>query len=370
MKQFTQKRFIADLSKLVSFKTLTYDVGENAKALDLIQSRISRKAVKQRIRNGRAEILLASNVRTKSPDICYLAHVDVVAGKAAQFKMRLKGGRAYGRGVSDMKFSIPIGYELLNELIAEGSGLSFMLAVTTDEETGGFEGAAYLAGKHGLKPRALIVPDGGDGFVFVNRSKGVCALRIDARGVPAHSSRVWLGKNALEPLIALCSEVLTRYKANNQRESWKTTVNIGKIQGGISANQVCPEAFAILDFRFPETTTFEAIRDEVCAIAREIDPSLEVSTHSIGSPTAVDVRDPIVKMFLQSFERVIGRKIEAKGAYGASDARHFASLGAPTLMTKPVGGDVHGDGENVSVDSCLAFYDALRDFLQTRSSLL
>ena len=358
-----KKQFIQDLSQLISFKTLTADIQENKKALDFIESKITSQANIKRLTNGKAQILIASNKNTKTPDVCYIVHVDVVAGKSEQFSIKMKKQVMFGRGVSDMKFSIPIGYFLLNELIEKKSNISFSLVITTDEETGGFEGAQFLAKKYGLKPKLLVVPDGGDDFVFISKSKGVCALRIDATGVPAHASRMWMGKNALEPIIKLCNEVLKRYEKNNKKESWKTTVNIGKINGGISANQVCPEAYAILDFRFPKTTTFKAILAEVSELARKIDPTLKISTHSIGDPTSVDVNDPIVKMFIKTIEKSIGRKIKIEGAYGASDSRHFAFLNVPTLMIKPYGGDIHGDNENIDVDSCLIFTQALSDFL-------
>ena len=242
--------------------------------------------------------------------------------------------------------------------------------MTTDEETGGYEGGAYLAGTYGLKPKVLIVPDGGDGLVFVNKSKGVCALRIDSVGKPAHASRIWAGKNALEPLIKLCNEVLKRYEKNNEKESWKITVNIGKMHGGEFINQVCSEAYVTLDFRFPETTTADAIIAEVSAIAREIDPTLKISNCSIGKPTFVDKKDPIVKLFVGCFEKVFDQEIEIKGTYGASDARHFADLNIPILMIKPVGGDIHGENENIDIDSCVSFYEAIKEFLVEVTALL
>jgi len=364
MKNLTKQQFIDDLSKLVSLKTLTSNLAENAKALDFIQSKINEKAVIKRIKNSNAEILIASNNDTKNPDVCFLVHADVVGGKPEQFLMKIKNNIACGRGVSDMKFSIPIGCTLLNNLIETKSSLSFAFVVTTDEETGGFQGTAYLAKQYRFKPKVLIVPDGGDDFIFINKAKGVCALRIDSVGKPAHSSRIWDGKNALEPLIKLCSEVLQRYEKNNKKESMRTTVNIGKMQGGVSANQVCPEAFCILDFRFPETTTFQTIFNEISDLAKKIDPSLKISIYSMGAPTSVDKNNPIVKLFIKNMENFIGRKIEIKPTYGASDARHFVDLDIPVLMIKPNGGDIHGDNENINIDSCLTFYEANLNFLK------
>lgn len=364
MKKLSRKQFIEDLSKLISFKTLTSDIEENKKALGFIESKINPKAIIKKIKNGNTECLIASNRDTRNPDVCFLVHVDVVAGKPRQFEMKVKKNVAHGRGVSDMKFSIPIGYSLLNELIETKSDLSFAFVVTTDEETGGFQGAAFLAEQYTFKPKLLIVPDGGDNFVFVNKAKGVCALRIDSIGKPAHASRIWDGKNALEPLVRLCNEVLNRYAKNNQKESMKTTVNIGKMEGGISVNQVCPEAYCTLDFRFPDTTSFQEVFSEVKALAEKIDPSLKVSVYSSGAPTSVDKNNPVVKLFIKNIENTIGRKVEIKPTYGASDARHFAHLSAPVLMIKPNGGDIHGDNENIEIDSCLQFYEAALIFLK------
>jgi succinyl-diaminopimelate desuccinylase len=364
MKKLNKEQYLKDLSKLVSFQTLTSNITENTKALDFIESKISSKSIIKRIKTGGRELLMASNTSTKKPDVCFLVHVDVVAGKPEQFSVKIKRNKIYGRGVSDMKFSIPLGYELLNNLIENQSDLSVSFVVTTDEETGGFQGAAYLADKYGFKPKVLIVPDGGDNLIFINKAKGVCALRIDSVGKPAHASRIWAGKNALEPLIKLTNEILKRYEDNNKKESMKTTVNIGLMQGGVSINQVCPQAFVTLDFRFPATTSFGVIFNEVKTLARKVDPTLKISICSKGDPTSVDIKNPAVKLFLDSFKKVIGRSIEIKPTYGASDARHFAKFNIPTLMIKPIGGDIHGDNENIDLDSCLDFYEAVLVFLK------
>ncbi len=364
MKKLTKSQFIKELSELISINTLTSDIAKNKDALDYIQLKISKKAVVKRIKNASAEILIASNKETKTPDVCFMVHVDVVSGKPEQFSMKVKNGTAYGRGVSDMKFSIPMGYALLNELLESESKLSFSFIVTTDEETGGFEGAKYLANEYGLSPRVFIVPDGGDNFVFVNKSKGVCALQVNSVGKPAHASRVWDGENAIEPLIKLCSEVLKKYKQNNKKESWRTTVNIGRIHGGTSINQVCPEAYVTLDFRFPETTTFERIYIEVESLAKSISPSLTIAVCSKGNPTYTDKKSDVVKLFIKTVEEKIKRKVEIKGTHGASDARHFSHLDTPVLMIKPDGGDIHGDNEHIEISSCLGLYEAIRAFLK------
>ena len=364
MANLSKKEFTQDLSKLVSFETITSNAEQNKKAIDFIVSKINSKAIVKRIINNESEILIASNTDKNNPDVCFLVHVDVVAGRPDQFSMKVKNNVAYGRGVSDMKFSIPIGYSLLNEMIEQESKLSFSLIVTSDEETGGFNGAQFLSKKYGLKPKILIVPDGGDDLIFVNKSKGVCQLQITSCGRPAHSSRIWEGRNAVEPIIKLCNEILKKYGKNNKKETWNTTFNISKISGGISTNQVCDKAEASFDFRFPENTSYKEIKNEVSVIAKEISSDLSVKLLSYGNPTFVEEKNETVALFVKTFGESFKKQIKITGTHGASDARHFTSFNIPILMIKPMGGDIHGENENINIDSCITYYSALKSFMQ------
>lgn len=360
--------FISELSKLVSFETVTGNVAENSNALDYVISLLNPKAIIKRVKNKNAEILIAGNTNTINPDIAYLVHMDVVSAKPEEFKLKLKGDKAYGRGKSDMKFSIPMGIALLNEIILSKSKLPFTLVITTDEEPGGDEGCAYLAEKLKFRPKYLIVPDGGDNLTFVNKSKGVCWLDVTSKGSPSHASRPWMGKNALEPLILLGKKLMDIYGKNSLKENWDATMNIGQIQGGISVNQVCPEAVMKLDFRFPETNSYEKITNEVKALAKKISPNMEVKISSRTLPTFTDTNLPVVKDFIKAMEKAYARKIIISPAYGASDSSHFAPYNIPVLMMKPMGGEIHSANEWVSINSCLKFYDGLKIFLKRLES--
>lgn len=356
--------FLSQLTKLVSFETVTGNVAENSKALDYVESLLNPKAIVKRIRNNQAEILTAGNALTDSPDISYLVHMDVVNAKPEQFKLTSKEDKVFGRGVSDMKFSIPLGIELLNGLIRDKSDISFTLAITTDEETGGPDGCNYLAEQLKFRPKCLIIPDGGDNLTFVNKAKGVCWIDVNSKGSPAHASRPWMGKNALDSLILLGNELIKIYGKNSLEENWETTMNIGQIQGGISVNQVCPEAVMKLDFRYPESDSIQNITQRVGALAKKISPNLKVTLASSTLPTFTDTGLPVVKNFIKAMEKAYGKKIVICPTYGASDASHFAKYNIPVLMMKPMGGEIHSADEWIGVDSCLKFFDGLKNFLE------
>lgn len=356
--------FINQLKKLVAFETVTGNIETISKALDYVESILPKEAFDKRAKNKNAEILIAGNSDSLSPDIGYLVHIDVVAGTPNQFKPKVVGDRVYGRGTNDMKFSIPIGVQLLKNIIESNSRISFALAITTDEETGGYEGGLFLAKNMKFRPKCLVVPDGGDKLNFVNKSKGVCQVIIESTGKTAHASRPWAGFNAIEPLIAISQKLLERYGKNSKKPNWNTTINMGQIEGGTSTNQVCNKATLKLDFRFPETDSAERIMNECRSIAKKVNGNITISEASVGLPTFTDPGLPVVKDFLLAMKMSYGRKIKIKETYGASDSRHFSEYSIPVLMMKPIAGEMHSEDEWVSINSSLKFYDGLKMFVE------
>lgn len=350
--------FINQLSKLVSFKTITRNFEESKNALDYVVSLLDKRILLERKTVNGFEYLRASVKNANKPNICYMVHIDVVFGEDKQFEMMVDGDRAIGRGTSDMKFSIPIGVALINE--AAEKGVDFDLVITTDEEIGGFDGGKVIA-ESGYSPKILIVPDGGDNLSFVEKAKGVCQLKLTAKGVPAHASRPWMGKNAIDSLVLVASKLLEDYGKNNLFETWETTMCIGKVEGGISTNQVCPLAEMKIDFRYPETDSIENIQQKVEKIVKDLGVDVSIERMSTGLPTFTDVQSDEVKKYLKIMEVGFGKPLEVKQTYGASDARHFPN--SLVLMNKPMGGEIHSETEWVDIDSSMKFYEALKVYV-------
>jgi len=359
-----RNKYKEKLGKLVEIRTLSGNLEENSRALDLIETWVDKSIHRKRVKNGNTEILLLGTGGLMNPQIGYLTHVDVVsAGDPRLFKIGEKEGKLFGRGVSDMKFSIPIGIELLNSLAKINKNVDMTVAITTDEEVGGGEGGKYLAEEMKFMPGILIVPDGGDGFVFVNKSKGVAHIWVESKGKSTHASTPWLGKNALTPLTRLANQLLDRYEENSSKPNWETTMNLGVFQGGKSTNQVCEEAVLKLDFRFPESRSVEDIFHEVENFAKKIDPGLKVKLAASGNPTFTDIKSPEVIRFIVIVKKILGKDMEIKGEEGASDARYWAKYNIPIIMTKPVGGGIHSDKEWVDINSCLTYFEILSRYI-------
>lgn len=361
-----EQTFLEQLKVLVALPTLPGRAEENAQALEYVLSLIHPDAVVERYQNGSAEILLLSTKATKEPDVGYMVHMDVVGAKPYQFAVTQEGDKLMGRGVSDMKFSVPLGIALLNEMIEKKADQSFSFVITTDEEIGGPEGGKFLANELRWRPKALIVPDGGDNFIFVEKAKGICQLLIEKKGVPAHASRTWDGDNALSPLVRLATALLDRYEKQSSVKGWSTTLNIGQLHGGVSTNQVCDFAQLYLDFRYGEDDSIERIESEVKELAQKLDKSLVVSRISTGLPTYTNRDLPVVKEFIEAIEQESSSQVRVTVTYGASDARYFAPFETPVLMLKPTGGDIHCDTEWLSLRATMEYYQGLRRFLKLK----
>lgn len=359
-----REEFKIRLGRLVELQTLSGNIPENSKALDLIESWADPSLKRMRVRNGNAEILLLGTENLLNPKYGYLVHADVVsAADSKLFTMTEKDGKLFGRGVSDMKYSIPIGVSLLSSFSKLKKQPDFTLAITTDEEIGGGEGGNHLANEMKFKPDVLIVPDGGDGFVFVNKSKGVAHIWIESKGKPTHASTPWLGKNALTPLVSIANQLGNIYDQNSKSPNWQTTMNLGILQGGKSTNQVCDDAVLKLDFRFPESRSVVEIFDEVKTIARNTDSALNVKLAAQGDPTYTDIKHPEVARFLNIAKSILGRDIKVEGENGASDARYWAKYNIPIIITKPVGGGIHSENEWIDIESCLTYFKILYSYI-------
>ena len=140
-------------------------------------------------------------------------------------------------------------------------------------------------------------------------------------------------------------------------------MNIGTINGGISTNQVCPEAEMKIDFRYPETDSIDNILEVLKSNVERLKLDVDISTLSTGLPTFTDVDDPEVKRFIDQIEIAFEKKINIRQTYGASDARHFAHLKCPVMMQKPLGGEIHSSDEWIDIASTMQFYQGMRGYL-------
>ena len=252
----------------------------------------------------------------------------------------------YGPGVCDMKGGNIVALEALKELYKKNkeiSNIDFFLV--SDEESGSDDSKALtleLAKKYDY---CFVFEAAGENLEVVTGRKGVGTYTITITGKAAHAGvRYAEGINAnLEASYKL--QELT--KLTNL--TLATTVNVGKISGGIGANTISPKCDLLLEIRY----TSEQERDRLLAALEKItNTSYVEGTRAILSGLIQrDVMEPneAQKQFIQKLEKISGHKLPTEQRGGVSDANHVASCGVVTLD----GFGPFGDGDHTTSERAL-----------------
>ena len=100
-----------------------------------------------------------------------------------------------------------------------------------------------------LKPKVVVFGEPTEGKL-VSGHKGNDALQIKAIGKSAHSGYPWLGRSANEVLTRALAALMELAPSLPSSEKYgSTTINIGKIEGGVASNVVAESASAGIAIR-------------------------------------------------------------------------------------------------------------------------
>lgn len=263
-----------------------------------------------------------------------------------------------------MKYSIPLGIALLNDAIRREDNKSFLLAFTSDEEDGGFLGAKRLATELGYQPKILIVLDGGDNMQLVVQSKGVEVLTIKVKGKTAHACKPYEGSNPLHTVTKIAAALLTYCEKDGPFSPQTTTMFIDEIAGPTLEEPQREDASLSVTLSYPPSVTRSEIHAAVHEILMTVDPNSTVTVEASAEPLSTDVTHPAFLLLQSLMEQELHRPIERVIQPGGTDARHFADANPVVLLTKPVGGDLHGTNEHISIESCMSLLHVLLEFVR------
>jgi succinyl-diaminopimelate desuccinylase len=193
------------------------------------------------------------------------------------------------------------------------------------------------------------------------QAKGVVVLRIDVHGRAAHSSRPWLGDNAVLKAIDVFRAIESLPFARESSELFdRPSINLGRIQGGDALNKVPDLCTMAVDVRYlPHQDPAE-----ILAQVRQI-PDIDVKRTFIHPPVTVPRSDPFVQALRDAVARSTRDEVMSVGRDGASDAAAFLQAGIPAVEFGPSGDGHHGPAEWVSISSLARYRRALGDFVRT-----
>jgi len=278
---------------------------------------------------------------------------------ASPLGAEIRGGRMYGRGVSDMKGGLAcsiLAVTLLAETRHAWRG-EIVLTLAGDEENMGALGTGHMLDAYPIaKGDAVICGDVGSPMVVRFGEKGLLWVEIEAVGRPAHGAHVHKGTNAIDRLRealdrvkdlerltvdapAMVTEAIRRAMPISEAHSGageaetlqRLTVNIGTISGGISPNLVPTSAIAKADIRLPVGI---GLRTVEAKLAEWLGPLEGVAWRATRrfEPSFTDPDHAVVRATAAAVEEVLGQRAAINMRIGGSDARWYRMHGVPTVV--------------------------------------
>lgn len=203
-------------------------------------------------------------------DFLLHGHIDIVPGLENQYKPKVKNNRLYGRGALDMKGGLAALVVLMKNLKQEKINKKLALFITSDEKKGGENDTKYLLENIGYRGNFFITAEGEKDYIVKNEQKGVLMLKLAVKTRGEHSGYTWKAKNAILELIKLYKKIAQLFPHKQDPDHWYTTINLGKIQGGLAVNSIPDYAEADVDIRFCDPfTSHEAVFNKIVPIIRK-----------------------------------------------------------------------------------------------------
>jgi acetylornithine deacetylase len=251
------------ISKLISYKTISEY--ENISLLNFISKYLENYDISSKIINkteNRAN-LYARLGPDVSGGIMFSGHTDVVPVEGQKwnsnpFLLKESGERLYGRGTSDMKSFIAVVLSLVPKIVKLDLKRPIDLMFSFDEEIGcvGIQKAIPFIKKIKHKPSSCIVGEPTE-MKVINQHKGKKNFLVVFNGIESHSSLVDKGVNTINYaakfiyfLKSIEEEFKKKTNLNKNFDPPYTSINIGKINGGIALNIIpkeCKIEFEIRD---------------------------------------------------------------------------------------------------------------------------
>ena len=367
--QTAEQRITELLKSLVEHRTLASDTQALDACIDWVSNYITVNSVShdkpliQTFRSNDKPSLYCS-YGSDPVTVLFSGHLDVVQSDyPLAFQMReLHETREFqGRGVADMKGPIAALIDIFVQEPHQGMGL----LLTTDEEIGGKDGTAYML-QHIPLPKVVLLPDGGARMNLVTEQKGMLPITLHATGKPAHASRPWMGKNALEIMYRGYQRLLDIYPIPANEEDWSVSIALTDLRNqGNAKNTIPNKAEAYLDIRYPSTGEQSATPQNIYeTIIRDLQPlGITADPFSSTPGFVLDTTSAFVTQLQKAAQKVIGHELPLVREAGASDARHYPEQ-VPVLIYQPVCRGWHTNDERITIESLLDFREISAEFVR------
>jgi len=253
-----------------------------------------------------------------------LGHIDTVFSPSTFEKFEEDDEWIYGPGVCDMKGGIMVMVEALRK---QKEIFNIDILLVSDEEIGSDDSRELTYNIAKNYDYCLVYEAAGKNGEVVTARKGIGTFTIDIEGKAAHAGNCY--SDGFDANQEAAHKILALSHLTNL--SLGTTVNVGKIEGGIGANTISPYAKLIFETRFTSTNERDRVLLEIEKIVNS--NYIKGANSTLSGGLQRDVMEENIKQlqFIEQIKKWSNQDIKAEHRGGGSDANITASAGAITL---------------------------------------
>lgn len=377
IQEYLQERrpeMVKFLKHLVRFETPSQDPGAQLHILTFIGDKLKELSYKVNMYPGKETggFLVAMPLTRKkgAPLQLLIGHCDTVWKRNTLSEMPIAEAenKLSGPGIFDMKAGLTQMIFTLQAIEDLGLTLSVtpVLFINSDEEIGSRESTSAIHKLARIADRALVLepPLGLDGKLKTER-KGIGRFTVTVRGKPAHA-----GLNpdkGVSAIVELSYQIQHLFALNDFERG--TTVNVGMIQGGSSANVIAEESSAVVDVRVSNMEDARRIEREILSLKPKQKESEVLIEGYFGRPPMERTpRNRRLWSLAKDMGELLGLDLEEAAAGGGSDGNTTSQYTATLDGLGTTGDGAHARHEHIVTEK-LVERTALLTLLVTAESL-
>jgi len=288
--------------------------------------------------------------RGERPPLVLSAHTDTVFPFSTALAFTRTPDKIHAPGIGDNSLAVAGLFGLvwtLRKRNLQLPGDLWLVANTGEEGLGDLIGMRAVVDRFGRAPLAYLILEGMALGKIYHRALGVFRYRITARTEGGHSWAHFGRPSAIHEL----ARWITQLEQIKLPQAPRTTLNVGRIQGGTSVNTIAPEASLELDLRSEGTQALATLIEHVQKLVERANRPNQVqfTAEVIGNRPAGEIAPdhPLVRLAVDCHE---AQDLHPQLNVGSTDANVPLSQGLPAIcIGLTTGGDAHTVGEYVDI---------------------
>jgi len=263
----------------------------------------------------------------------------------------------YGPGACDMKGGNIVALQALRNIYSlnkEIYNVDFLLV--SDEESGSDDSKLVTSSIAKNYDLCFVFEAAGENMEVVTQRKGVGTFTIHIEGKAAHAGNHY--DKGIDANLEASFKLQELVKLTNLE--LETTVNVGKISGGIGANTISPKCEMTLEIRYTSNDEKQRVLNSIDKIVNKSYVKGTISTLTGAIQRDVMQENSKQLELIDKIEKITNTKLLKEKRGGVSDANVVSACGVTTLD----GFGPFGDGDHTIKER------ALKSSFQTRIDLM